>query len=597
MRKKPLFLTLFIVPLLFSCVGIPDGTADDTSGTEDKELKIDYSIFDNKTETVNVNKQTFYLVSTGLYVNKKPGVYNNDFALEFAYNPEHGKLYLNFGGENPSKTNECYTEPFKKIDVNRNVPKSNNDIPLTASVDEILQGVDVGRCVSDNYINNVQTPEEYEYFNKAFVADVCFVYDEKETNMSLTYLVDNTFNYYIPIIFLSMPYSKWFGANPLYNNIIDEIEERVHVEYFDPISKDYWQRNSKIKLGGGWSKGYPQRTLNLNFKKDENGNKNEKVKTPIFKDRKGCGTNKDLTDFIRFRLHNGGNCFESWSGFNDAILQRAMVGTNVGTTAYRPCLVYLNGEYWGLMSIREHYSDYYIKQNYGVDDSKVTMFELDGDIVFDDGDDAGVTYVNELKTFLNDDRFNSENEALVEEAYSELCEMVDMDSFLDVLIPELYACNWDFIGNNNNLKMWRVTQTSNKKYEDGKWRFCMHDADFAFTEDVNFLNKDAYRCSYNNWPLLNRCMKSRTFRNRLIARAQELVESNLDSKNMADIAKSMYDEVDRYKADFGRRWGQPESYYNDWKDYYDYLVNFFQVRSYFLVDELTTTINNQYGGL
>ena len=390
---------------------------------------------------------------------------------------------------------------------------------------------------------------------------------------------------------------KWFGSPYyFYNNIYEEAEQRVHLEYFDPITKEYWQRNSKIKLGGGWSKGFPQRTLNLNFKKDENGNKNEKVTTEIFPNRKMCGkTDKKLSNFIRFRLHNGGNCFEANSGFNDAILQRAMFGTNISTTAYRPCLVYLNSEYWGLMSIREHYSDYYLKQNYGVDDDNVTMFEVKGDIIYDDGDENGVAYINELKTLLNDARFNSGNEATVEAAFNELSEKVDMDSLVDALLSEIYCCNWDYVGNYNNLKMWRVMETSDKKYEDGKWRFCLHDADFAFTETTNFLDKTVAH-SYNNWPLVNICMRSRNFRQKMVARAQELIDTNLKAQNLIDITNSMYNEVKPYKSNSGKRWGQPSSYYNEWLNYNTYLYNYFQTRSSGFVNQIKTTINNQYGG-
>ena len=241
-------------------------------------------------------------------------------------------------------------------------------------------------------------------------------------------------------------------------------------------------------------------------RRNENGDKNEKVNIPIFGDRKTCGdTSKALSKHIRFRLHNGGNCFEQWSGFNDAIIQRAMFGTDAATSAYRPCLAYLNGEYWGLMALREHYSDYYIKQNYGVDDDNVTMFELKGSLIYDDGDEDGLMYINQLMDFLNDSRFKSSNQTTIEEAFQELTQMIDIDSFIDVLVAQYYCCNWDFVGNANNLKMWRAMDTSDKEYEDGKWRFCLHDLDFAFSENKNYLNKNQ-SSSYNNWKLVKNCM-------------------------------------------------------------------------------------------
>ena len=599
-HHKILFSLLFI-PFVVSCIpnrgaSITSDMPNDSSFNPDDPV-VEDDIFDKGYTNIPIDGEVYYLVTPGLYVNKEPGLYKKDFDLKFAYNKKKAKLYYNYAGEKPVLNKIYALDPFKAIEIYENVPETNDEIPMSVAVDEKLRDYN-NRCVSYNYINNIQDPGTYQYFHNACVVDISFIYNDIQTDMSLTYLVDNTKEYTLPMVFLSMPFRKWFGSPYyFYNNIYEEdVEQRVQLEFFDPVTKDYWQRNSKIKVGGGWSKGYPQRTLNLNFKKDEKGNKNERVNYDIFTNRKTCGdTTKSLTKHARFRLHNGGNCFEQWSGFNDAILQRAMFGTNVATTAYRPCLVYLNGEYWGLMSLREHYSDYYLQQNYGVSDDNVTMFEVKGGIIFDDGDEGGTTYLYELETLLNDSRFNSSNQATVEQAYQELTAKVDMDSLIDALLCEYYCCNWDYVGNYNNLKMWRVMETSDKKYEDGKWRFCLHDADFAFTERTNFFDKNVNH-SYNNWQLVKDCMKSKTFRTKMVQRAEELANNNLKANNLSDITTAMYNEVKDYKRDSGKRWGQPSNYYNDWINYKTYLLNYFQTRSSDFVSILKDTINNQYGG-
>ena len=554
---------MLFIPFVVSCIpnrgaSITSDIPNDSSINPDDPV-VDDDIFDKGYTNIPIDGEVYYLVTPGLYVNKEPGLYKKDFDLKFAYNKKKAKLYYNYAGEKPVLNKIYALDPFKAIEIYENVPETNDEIPMSVAVDEKLRDYN-NRCVSYNYINNIQDPGTYQYFHNACVVDISFIYNDIQTDMSLTYLVDGTKEYTLPMV------------------------------------KDYWQRNSKIKVGGGWSKGYPQRTLNLNFKKDEKGNKNERVNYDIFTNRKTCGdTTKSLTKHARFRLHNGGNCFEQWSGFNDAILQRAMFGTNVATTAYRPCLVYLNGEYWGLMSLREHYSDYYLQQNYGVSDDNVTMFEVKGGIIFDDGDEGGTTYLYELETLLNDSRFNSSNQATVEQAYQELTAKVDMDSLIDALLCEYYCCNWDYVGNYNNLKMWRVMETSDKKYEDGKWRFCLHDADFAFTERTNFFDKNVNH-SYNNWQLVKDCMKSKTFRTKMVQRAEELANNNLKANNLSDITTAMYNEVKDYKRDSGKRWGQPSNYYNDWINYKTYLLNYFQTRSSDFVSILKDTINNQYGG-
>ncbi len=91
-------------------------------------------------------------------------------------------------------------------------------------------------------------------------------------------------------------------------------------------------------------------------------------------------------------------------------------------------------------------------------------------------------------------------------------------------------------------------------------------------------------------------MKSKTFRNKLVARAEELVAENLAASNLSSITNDMYEAVKPYKSDFGRRWGQPSSFYNEWLNYKTYLNNYYTTRSNNFVSGLRNTINNQYGG-
>ena len=114
-----------------------------------------------------------------------------------------------------------------------------------------------------------------------------FTMSDKETNedvfnRSLTYIIDDE-EYTIPVVSLTMPYEDWFDENTgMYNRIREDIEKRVYLEYFDFANEEFFSLNSKIKLGGNWSLGYPMRTLNLNFNKDEHGNKNTPVKRFLY---------------------------------------------------------------------------------------------------------------------------------------------------------------------------------------------------------------------------------------------------------------------------------------------------------------------------
>lgn len=509
---------------------------------------------------------SYYEIFDGLYVDHKPGVYKEDFTLKFYFRDKGAKLYYSL---NCSKPNRRYNDG---IDIAVNEEKKLSNYLLTTSVDAILEGDTGGKCVSNMYINNIQKPSKYVLSDKQNVVTIKYVDSNSNVyNKTLTYL--NT-EYDIPVVSLSMSYSDWFGSKGIYNNIREEYSSRVNLEYFDNEYNEYFYINSKIKLGGNWSLGYPQRTLNLNFNKDENGEKNPKVNGHLFKERAMLGNlDKRLSNFSRFRLHNGGNCFEERTGFNDAILHNLMYGTNVSTTAYRPCIAYLNGEYWGIYSMREHYSDTYFEQNYGVDKDDVAVYELQGSIKFDDGNDTGADeFIRRINHFLKND---FSNDAIYE---SFIKNYIDVDSLIDVFIAQSYAGNWDFVGNNNNLKFWRTIRVDeNNKYADGRLRFCLHDADFAFGDTSNYLDKNQ-QYSYTKFNIFRKLLENKQFKQRFIVRANELLQTNLKFENARKTIYSMADEVGKYKLTAMKRWGNTATY-SDWMKEVESVIDYIEIRN------------------
>lgn len=508
------------------------------------------------------NIEGYYEIIDGLYVNYVPGTYKEDIELDFILTDENSKLFYSLDSSTPNK---IYNNSIK-ISAKNN--KDLKDYPLTTSVDAILAHLPPERCYSYNYIDNIQNPGHYNLIDKINVVTIKYIDGEgKEFIRSLSYL--NT-DYCIPVVSLSMEYGEWFGENGFYNKITDDISKRVNLEYFDNEYKEYFYVNSKIKLGGNWTLGYPQRTLNLNFNKDENGNKNNIPETHIFRNRKQLGnTDEELVELTRFRLHNGGNSFEDFTGFNDAVIQQMMSYTNASTTAYRPCITYLNGEYWGIYYIREHYSDTYFADNYNVDKDSVAFYELKGDIIVDDGDATDFeSFFSSMNEYLKKDFRNDEVYENFINTY------IDVNSLIDVFIAHSYAGNWDFVGNYNNLKMWRTTKIDpNNPYADGKLRFCLHDVDFSFYDYQNFLDKNNAN-SYSKFELFRKLLENNQFKARFYARAEELMATNLSAMNASKILNSMMDEVKPYKADAMVRWGDyrgMKGWLTRVKDAFDYI--------------------------
>ena len=66
--------------------------------------------------------------------------------------------------------------------------------------------------------------------------------------------------------------------------------------------------------------------------------------------------------------------------------------------AYEPCIIYLNGEYWGIYGIREKIDEHYIEDNYGFSSDSVDLLNSFG--VLSGGD---INAANTYYSIINED--------------------------------------------------------------------------------------------------------------------------------------------------------------------------------------------------
>lgn len=471
MRKGKRFLSLFVALFLLcggvACSNESQNTPSDGKGEEQQPTPPPSDDREDKTEGA-------------LRLSHASGAYGAPFTLRVTPAEQTNRIYYTLDGSQPTAASALYEQGIAVT------AEGYTDFPLT----------------------NVITWDSATYGAYSFQSsDACVCLRLLEVDAEGNAVAQKTASYFVrsggesyftlPVISLTMPEEDAIG---FYNDIEDESKERAFLEYFDFESGERFSLNTQVKLGGNWTKGFPYRTINVNFNKDENGKKNTPVKVDLFEGRKARDGGA-LTDFTRFRLHAGGNS-QTITWFADAFAQRVAAEVSsdgrtldVATTGYRPCEVYLNGEYWGLYAIREHYSDVYFAQNYGVDKDDVILIDRAHNIVAspeyadtsvfntrfsfelkeDDEGERGMALASALFEYLMATDFS------VERNYRELCEKIDVQGLADMVLANLYAGNWDFM--NNNIKMWRTaTVDSSNPYADGKWRFCLHDLDFSFEQ-------------------------------------------------------------------------------------------------------------------
>lgn len=179
-----------------------------------------------------------------------------------------------------------------------------------------------------------------------------------------------------------------------------------------------------------------------------------------------------ITDFKSIILHNAANDFD-YLYMRDALMQRSMaLYRDIDWMGWRPAIVFINGEYKGILAIRDRSNEDNIYTYYdGLED--ITMVENWGELKTGDWNQW-----EEFKTFM----------ATPGHTWEEYEQMIDIEEFMNYEIAELFFNNVDWPG--NNIVWWRPlnAETGYKPV----WRVLAKDMDFG----LGIYNMPA---DYNMW--------------------------------------------------------------------------------------------------
>jgi hypothetical protein len=128
--------------------------------------------------------------------------------------------------------------------------------------------------------------------------------------------------------------------------------------------------------------------------------------------------------------------------------------TDVPVQDYRPVVVYLNGEYWGLHYIREKINNQYVAGHYNMDPDEVQPDTLDA---FRD---------SRYKALLN---FVMKNDMTDPDNYAYVCSQMDIDNYIDYYVAQTWIANTDIMG---NIKFFLNGEN--------KWTWVLFDTDLSF---------------------------------------------------------------------------------------------------------------------
>lgn len=273
------------------------------------------------------------------------------------------------------------------------------------------------------------------------------------------------------------------GMDANYKQKGREWERKTHIDYFESNGTETsckLQQDCGIRIQGNYSRSDYQKSFRL-YARADYGEKNFKYG---FWEQAKDDNGDVIEKYKKIVLRNGGNCAFT-TKFSDAYWQSLMDGIDCDRQSARPCVVYLNGEYWGVYILQDDFCDAYFENKHGVDKDSILVYKGDAEAIIDLGyklDEGelpeGVT--NDDYYFQELEQFMKEHKDLSNPAdYEALCQLVDKDSILDYFATQVWINNkWDWPG--KNWSMWKSTSIDpNNPYADGKWRFLIYDVEFG----------------------------------------------------------------------------------------------------------------------
>jgi hypothetical protein len=431
--------------------------------------------------------------------------------------------------------------------------------------------------------------------------------------ISITTSEDNLFDYYSGIYTPGAVFDNWRQNNPHapadggrpgnYHLRGEEWEYPAHFTFWDSGSTvPDLSQDIGFRLHGGWSRAQPMKTLRL-YARSQYGKST--LEYPFFPEQ-------DYGEYKRVILRNSGNDNPN-TMFRDALIQRVCRELNFDTQAYRPAVVFINGEYWGVHNIRERYDKHYIKRVYGVEEEELDL--LTGRHWTKEGDNL---HYNETIAYI-------EENGLQDDAHYEYIKTrIDTENFIDYQIANIYSANTDWPS--NNIDFWRKRTSSYQPHtprgHDGRWRWMAFDMDFGFgiwgkSAAENVL-EFATATDGPGWPnppwstfLLRSFLENESFTADFVNRFAGLLNTSFRPERVISLLDEYQQVLEPEMPEHITRWKEPVSMdhsggwqWNSWQHQVSFMRNFATERpdyqwghlmNYFDLDTISVAISVSSG--
>ncbi len=364
-------------------------------------------------------------------------------------------------------------------------------------------------------------------------------------------------------------------SNNVVANFWQDWERPANLTLFQVDGEEAFSVNAGIKISGNCSRRYALKSLNIYLRNNRYGDKDIDYK--LF-------PNRDFKKYKRLRLRNSGQDYRS-TMFRDGVNHRMLADiTDVEYQNFKPTLVYINGEYFGIQNFKDLYGGDYFDAFHDVPEEELDLIKnprLGHDVK--EGTDV---HYNNLFSFV-------ENNDLSEDSnYEYFKTQFDINNLIDYWISMIYMSSSDWPA--NNLQIWRP------RTPEGKWRHVYIDTDATTSAYGSNSNTGPARDTYEKvldgnqvgWPydskstlFIRSLLENQAFNDEYIQRTCSFVELVFNPTRVDGFIDEAANAID---AEIGRHtehWAFDNPYledYDDWTGKVDSYRSFFEQRPNFI---------------
>jgi hypothetical protein len=343
----------------------------------------------------------------------------------------------------------------------------------------------------------------------------------------------------------------WWKAEANFTQHGRNWERPCQIQIFDSGSATPMEMNAGLRVRGGMSRGYAQKSFMFYFRE---GYGDSLLHFPLFGKKEAYQT---------FSLRNGGNDTD-YLKFKDTFIQDLGKGGKFTVFDSRPAVLFLNGEYWGPYSLNEVISGKTMENRFGVEEKNVVVIK---EAKVKEGKEEDIRLYEELQAFANKDLTDPE-------VYRQFCDTVDVRSMADYFAMRIYVGDGDWTPVHNHV-LWR---SRDKSYNGGRWQYIVHDTEYSaghYDQQVTSPETDHFRVAIRNFPVFRAAIRNKDFYTMFLKAIKKAGSENYKYSRVQAKMES-YDKIwSPLMPDFYKRFGDSS---DQRKGCMELTLNFFKKR-------------------